>query len=212
MKTQRFERVEEHYVTLEQNIDFLKEDLDRDIFAPAHSSINATRLTEIAKEKGFDSWRWVGFEKDGEVEVVFRKTFAEDENRMTAKQAQRYTAPMPVQSWEEAGCGEGEDEKIIGTVTFARGNCCTFTDSAEFVKTIREELPDRSSSGFAFKVLSDDAAMRMEIDNLVYNEYGEKNPHDLLYYHAHPICQEPNCNDQAEVPMHEPEEDMEYEP
>jgi len=72
--------------------------------------------------------------------------------------------------------------EIIGRATYANGERQIFTDPEEFIKTVREELPYRSTSGFAFEVTNADAATRKAIDDLVYNEYGEKNPHDLDYY------------------------------
>lgn len=73
---------------------------------------------------------------------------------------------------------------IIGRATFASGERQIFTDPAEFLKTIREELPDRSSSGFAYEVLTTDPKTRKAVDDLVYNEVGEKNPHDLAFYES----------------------------
>lgn len=72
--------------------------------------------------------------------------------------------------------------EIIGRATYANGERQIFTDPEEFIKTVREELPYRSTSGFAFEVKDADAYTRKAIDDLVYNESGEKNPHDLDYY------------------------------
>ena len=73
---------------------------------------------------------------------------------------------------------------IIGRATYANGERQVFTDAAEFLKTIREELPDRSSSGFAYEVLTTDPKTRKAVDDLVYNEAGEKNPHDIAFYES----------------------------
>lgn len=74
--------------------------------------------------------------------------------------------------------------EIIGIATYASGEQQTFTDSNAFIKTIQEELSYRSTSGFAYKILTTDAATRKAVDDLVYNEYGEENPHDLAYYQS----------------------------
>lgn len=74
--------------------------------------------------------------------------------------------------------------EIIGIATYASGEQQTFADSTAFIKTIQEELPYRSTSGFAYKILTTDAATRKAVDDLVYNEYGEENPHDLAYYQS----------------------------
>ena len=72
--------------------------------------------------------------------------------------------------------------EIIGITTYASGEQQTFTDPVAFIKAVQEELPYRSTSGFAFKVLTEDAATRKAVGDLVYNEYGEENPHGLSYY------------------------------
>jgi hypothetical protein len=71
---------------------------------------------------------------------------------------------------------------IIGTVSYASGEQKTFTDPKAFIKTVKEELPYRSTSGFAYTVMDADPATRKAIDDLAYNEYGEENPHDLAHY------------------------------
>jgi len=73
---------------------------------------------------------------------------------------------------------------IIGKTTYANGERQFFTDSAEFLKTIREELPHRSTSGFAFEVLTAEPAILKAADDLIYNEAGENNPYDLAYYES----------------------------
>lgn len=74
------------------------------------------------------------------------------------------------------------DKPVVGITTYANGEKDVFTNADRFIKTIAEELPERSSSGFAFRVMNADPATRKAIDDLVYNEYGEQNPHDLNYY------------------------------
>lgn len=73
---------------------------------------------------------------------------------------------------------------IVGTASYASGEQEIFTDSKKFIQTVREELPYRSTSGFTFQVMAADAATRKAVDDLVYNEYGEDNPHDLAHYQS----------------------------
>lgn len=75
---------------------------------------------------------------------------------------------------------------LVGTASYANGDHQEFTSAEEFIKTIREELPYRSTTGFTYRVLTEDAKTRKAVDDLVYNEYGEENPHDLVYYETHP--------------------------
>lgn len=78
---------------------------------------------------------------------------------------------------------EKTDElKIVGTASYANGDKQEFTDSAAFIATIKKELPYRNTTGFQFKVITTDAAIRKAIDDLIYNEYGEKNPRTLEDY------------------------------
>ena len=73
---------------------------------------------------------------------------------------------------------------IVGTASYASGEQEIFTDPKKFIQTVQEELPYRSTSGFTFQVMVADAATRKAVDDLVYNEYGEDNPHDLAHYQS----------------------------
>lgn len=73
-------------------------------------------------------------------------------------------------------------QDIMGITHYASGETEIFTDPAKFIETIREELPTRSTTGFTYKMVNADPYTRKAIDDLVYNEYGEENPHDLSYY------------------------------
>lgn len=75
---------------------------------------------------------------------------------------------------------------LVGTASYANGDHQEFTSAEEFIKTVRDELPYRSTTGFTYKVLTEDAKTRKAVDDLVFNEYGEENPHDLTYYETHP--------------------------
>lgn len=73
-------------------------------------------------------------------------------------------------------------QDIMGIAHYASGETEIFTDSAKFIETVREELPTRSTTGFTYKMVNADPSTRKAIDDLIYNEYGEENPHDLSYY------------------------------
>lgn len=68
------------------------------------------------------------------------------------------------------------------TAIYASGEKEHFTEPAEFLKTVREELHYRNTTGFHYKMEHADAETRKAVDDLLFNEYGEENPHDLAYY------------------------------
>lgn len=73
---------------------------------------------------------------------------------------------------------------IVGTASYASGEQQIFTDPKEFIKTVKEELQYRSTSGFTYQVMNADAATRKAVDDLVYDLYGEENPHNLAHYES----------------------------
>lgn len=73
---------------------------------------------------------------------------------------------------------------VVGTASYASGEQEIFTDPKQFIKTVEEELPYRSTSGFTYRIMDADAATRKAIDDLVHNEYGEDNPLDLAHYQS----------------------------
>lgn len=73
---------------------------------------------------------------------------------------------------------------IVGTASYASGEQQIFTDPKEFIETVKEELQYRSTSGFTYQVMNADAATRKAVDDLVYDLYGEENPHDLAHYES----------------------------
>lgn len=73
---------------------------------------------------------------------------------------------------------------IVGTASYASGEQQIFTDPKEFIKTVKEELQYRSTSGFTYQVMNADASTRKAVDDLVYDLYGEEYPHDLAHYES----------------------------
>lgn len=80
----------------------------------------------------------------------------------------------------------GQENPLIGRVTFANGEVFEYTDPAEFLKVLQEELPYHSTSGFRYKVLTDDPKIRKAVDDILYNLYGEENPRALEDYQKPP--------------------------
>ena len=49
-------------------------------------------------------------------------------------------------------------------------------EDKEYLDCIREELPYRATSGFSFRTVTQDPAIRKAVDDIVYDFYGEENP------------------------------------
>ena len=68
------------------------------------------------------------------------------------------------------------DELIVGSVSFLSGETQQFTDAKAYLDCIREELPYRATSGFSFRTVTQDPAVRKAVDDIVFDLYGEENP------------------------------------
>lgn len=75
-----------------------------------------------------------------------------------------------------------QEKPVIGTVSFASGETLAYTDPAIFLQVIKNELPYKPSSGFQYKVLTDDPTVRKGADDILFDLYGEKNPRPLSDY------------------------------
>ncbi len=74
------------------------------------------------------------------------------------------------------------NNRIVGRVSFANGELIEYTDAAEYLKAVREELPYQSTSGFRFETLTEDPQVRKAVDDAICNLYGEENPRPLEDY------------------------------
>ena len=77
-------------------------------------------------------------------------------------------------------------KQIIGRVSFANGEQFEYTDPAEYLKVIREELPYHATTGFRFETLTSDPEVRKAADDELYDLYGEENPRRLEEYQEQP--------------------------
>jgi len=75
---------------------------------------------------------------------------------------------------------------VIGRVSFANGERLEYTNPEEYLRYIREELPFRATSGFRYETLTRDPAVRKQADDILYDLFGEKNPHPLKDYEDTP--------------------------
>lgn len=78
------------------------------------------------------------------------------------------------------------DKPLAGRVTYANGDAQEFTDAEAFLKFVREELPYHPTTGFRYEVLTDDPTVRKQVDDIVFDLYGEENPRQLEEYQKTP--------------------------
>lgn len=79
-----------------------------------------------------------------------------------------------------------EQAAVIGRVTFASGEQQEYTDAETFLQCIRDELPNHPVTGFRYETLTDDPAIRKQVDDILCDLYGEENPRPLEDYENTP--------------------------
>ena len=85
------------------------------------------------------------------------------------------------QEQEEKAC---EVQPIVGRLTFANGDVLEFTDPAEYIAKLREEIDFINTTGMKYETLTDDPRTRKAVDDIVYDFFGEENPRPLEDYKA----------------------------
>ena len=75
---------------------------------------------------------------------------------------------------------------LVGRVTYANGDAQEFTDAEAFLKYVREEFPYHPTTGFRYEVLTDDPSVRKQVDDMIFDFYGEENPRQLEEYQKTP--------------------------
>ena len=78
------------------------------------------------------------------------------------------------------------DKPLVGRVTYANGDTQEFTDAEAFLKCLQEELPYRPTTGLHYEVLTDDPSVRKQVDDMIFDFYGEENPRRLEEYQKTP--------------------------
>ena len=68
------------------------------------------------------------------------------------------------------------DKPLMGRVSYANGDAQEFTDADEFLRCVQEELPYRPTTGFRYEVLTDDPAVCKQVDDMIFDLYGEEAP------------------------------------
>ena len=66
-------------------------------------------------------------------------------------------------------------QPLVGRVHFINGDAQQFTDATAYLDCIREELPHEATTGFRFRTITQDPAVRKAVDDIVFDLYGEEN-------------------------------------
>lgn len=77
---------------------------------------------------------------------------------------------------------DSNEQRIVGRLTFANGDVLEFTDPAEYVEKLREEIDFIATTGMKYETLTDDPRTRKAVDDIVYDHYGEDNPRPIEDY------------------------------
>ena len=92
-------------------------------------------------------------------------------------------------SLEEAGLVYSEPDKeqdkslaTVGRVTYVDGTKQEFTDLQQYLRTIREELPYRNTTGFRYETLTESPQVKMAVDDIIMGFAGEENPKRVSDY------------------------------
>ena len=79
-----------------------------------------------------------------------------------------------------------QQNRAVGRATFANGEQREYHDPQTYLAAIRQELPYRDVTGFRYETLTDDPAVRKQVDDILFDLYGEENPHSLEDYENNP--------------------------
>ena len=77
-------------------------------------------------------------------------------------------------------------QPLVGRVHFINGDARQFTDVKAYLDCIREELPHEATTGFRFRTITQDPAIRKAVDDIVFGFYGEENPYREEDYNLAP--------------------------
>ena len=72
--------------------------------------------------------------------------------------------------------------KLVGRVTYADGTRQEFTDPQQYLRTIREELPYRNTTGFRYETLTESPQVKKAVDDIILGFAGEENPKRVCDY------------------------------
>ena len=73
-------------------------------------------------------------------------------------------------------------QPLVGRATYISGEVEEFTDADAFIQRIKEELPYHATTGFRYKVITRDPAVRKAMDDALFDLYGKENHSQLEDY------------------------------
>ncbi len=73
---------------------------------------------------------------------------------------------------------------VVGRTSYSNGECFIHTDSASYLREIREELEYRNTSGFHFETITDNPAIRKAVDDEIFDLFGENNYQEAQDYNT----------------------------
>ncbi len=76
------------------------------------------------------------------------------------------------------------EDDAVGKVVYSSGQMEVFYDPAAYVETVQREFPQHRTKGFTYMTLTHDPIVRKAVDDIWYEAFGLKNPHDQSYYDA----------------------------
>ena len=65
-------------------------------------------------------------------------------------------------------------QPLVGRVRFINGDAQQFTDAKAYLDCIREELPHEATTGFRFRTITQEPAIRKAVEDIVYDLHGEE--------------------------------------
>lgn len=90
-------------------------------------------------------------------------------------------------------------KSCCGMLIYPSGETQNFSDPDQFLQAYREALDYLGPSGVSAKTLTHDPSVRKAVDDLIYGEFGEENPHDLDHYAQRRNAPEPEPKEQEAV-------------
>ena len=148
-------------------------------------SILMPEKLELPASGQLDAWDEFGFLD--ECDMTLREFCAVHDLPYPAEEEEFHIRPARP---DEAGLfyaqHPSEDKSLVGRVTFVGDDAQEFTDAEAFLKCVREELPYRPTTGLHYEVLTDDPSVRKQVDDMIFDFYGEENPRQLEEYQKTP--------------------------
>lgn len=101
--------------------------------------------------------------------------------------------------WEDVKVFLDEQKSLCGMLFYPDGGMYRFSDSDQLLKVFAKNLDYMGPNGVFIRTITDDPSVNKAVDDLIYNEFGKDNPHNLDYYAKRQSVPEPEPNEQEAV-------------